>query len=134
MKDKILKLVDLAKCSSDLEREIDIHVKNVAMTFIQADTLKYDRCGAPSKIEFIDEWSIDDDGNVNVEWEEFWAYGGHEKGGFSFSSQYLYDDDALQQHVALCEQIKVERENLKKEKQRLADINTLNELKKKLGV
>ena len=50
-----------------------------------------------SNIE-LGSWDVDST-NVNIDWYEFWAYGGHEHTSLTFPIQCLYDEKYLKQYI-----------------------------------
>jgi hypothetical protein len=134
MKDKILKLIELRKEAEPLEKELDDHVRSVAVRWAKADDLQSGCHSHPSDVKYIDSWKVDGDSLITVLWDETWPLGGHDSGVFYFHSKYLYDESLLVEFERTATEISQARSRLDKEKKRLADLKAYEALRVKLNM
>lgn len=134
MKNKVLRLIELANETLQLKDDLFKRVKGVALAYNEAANKRYNYQSTCISEDSIRNFSIDEGGRVLCPWKEFWSYGGYDDGTIEFPSHYLYDEEALLSYVKECEAIKAARDNKLKEAAREDDLRALEGLKKKLGV
>jgi hypothetical protein len=111
----------------ELHDEIDEQVIKVAKRYIRAYHDTNRGYGYPSDNSYY-SWQIDNDGNIEVTWEEHWSYGGHDAGAFTVPSQFIYDEAALiafEQSRDQAKQQKKEEELNKIKQEELAQLERL---------
>lgn len=130
MQRKIEHLLSLYQSADSIKKELDSLVMEVAERYIRAAS---EGNGAyPSSAKDIICWSVEGD-DIECEWSEYWSYGGHDEGSFSFPAKFLYDEDALMEYEKKRIKQKKQYEQDKKDAQIKCDQAELERLKVKLG-
>lgn len=83
-KDKIDRLVDLQYQIDEIKEKIRNDVYSIAKQI-------------NSNVE-LGSWNINST-EINIDWHEYWSYGGHEHEYLSFPTQCLYDEEYLRQYI-----------------------------------
>lgn len=117
----------------DLSQKIDKRVIEVAKRYIVAAHDENRGYGYPSVTNAHFNWEMDENGNIEVHWEETWAYGGYDAGSFIVPANFVWDEDALVAYEKERANHKTKREEQKVSAQREKEIEQLKKLQKKYG-
>ncbi len=134
MKSQIESLELVAKEYEKRKSELDSQVREFAKEYVKYAKLKNPGSWNYPTDGLIDSWDFNtSDNQIDCKWEEYWSYGGHAEGSFSFPSYYLYNQESFNQFKNECEdaavKIKVDKQNSElAQKQR-----EFERLKKELG-
>jgi hypothetical protein len=133
MKERIEKFQEVVAQYTAFKDEFDSLVRGVAIDYAIHKKKLYPHIGFPRMETHLDDWELDNDGDINFKWSETWGYGGHDGGEFSFPISYLVNKAQFDNFKALC--IKEEQEREAKAKQYKLDVakRELERLKKELG-
>jgi hypothetical protein len=104
-------------------------VFKVARRYIDAYDSTNRGYGYPSLEADFHSWEIDAEGEITVEWNEYWAHGGHDEGIIYYPSSYLYDEQSLLDYENKRKIEKLNAAEDKKNKQREIDEEHYNKLK-----
>jgi hypothetical protein len=66
-----------------------------------------------------------------VEWDEFWNYGGHDQGAFSFPVKYIWDDEALVAYEESRAETKETKQRKARDRKREEELQQLEILQEK---
>lgn len=119
---KIERLSYLLAEVSEIKEELDATVLDMAMEYVTYDRKKYPRSDYPSDKKHFDDWDFSSDGFVNLNWSEYWAYGGRAEGTISFPIRFLENPSLFEKFKNECIAVESQRnldekckENAKKE-------------------
>jgi len=123
---------ELAEQMRGLHNQMDRHVVAVAKRYIAAYSDEDHGYGYPSDDAHY-RWHIDSGGDIDVHWEEFWNYGGHDAGSFTVPSRYVWDEAALAEYEQRRADEKKQKEERIATKKRQEEIEQLKKLQEKYG-
>ena len=130
MREIVEQIESLRQETNSLQGQIHKRVLEVAKRYIVAHHTTNRGYGYPEP-EYADfEWSIKS-GSVEVEWDETWNYGGHDRGTFSFPVKYIWDNEALVSYEESRAEKKAAIETNKISARRTEELRQLEILKEK---
>lgn len=115
---------------SVIRPELDERVLDVAKRYIVAHHPTNRGYGYPTISDTDFTWDIES-GFVHVEWDEFWNYGGHDQGAFSFPVKYIWDDTALVAYEKLRAEAKESKQKEANKCERETELKQLQILQEK---
>ena len=117
----------------DLSKKLDERVVEVAKRYIVAAHDENRGYGYPSVDKAYFNWEMDEDGDIEVHWEETWAYGGYDAGTFVIPANFVWDEGALVAYEKERVSYKANRADQKVFSERQREIEQLKKLQEKYG-
>jgi hypothetical protein len=112
--------------------EFDSLVREAAMDYATHEKLAYPTLDYPSDKKYIQDWELDNEGDIIVNWYETWSYGGQADGNFHFPSLYLTDTEAFNHFKTNCIKAREDKNNREKKDKLNAAKREFERLKKEL--